>query len=58
VKVWLSQKGQAPTSPIKGETTLSPADAQQFAAGDWYINVHTKDHPGGEIRGQVMPPKG
>ena len=57
VKVWLSKKGEAVASPIKGEATLSPADAQQFAAGDWYINVHTQTHPGGEIRGQVMPPK-
>jgi hypothetical protein len=45
------------TSPIKGEATLSPDEATMFEAGDMYINVHTKDHPGGEIRGQVMPPK-
>ncbi len=57
VKIWLSQKGQAVSSPIKGEATLSPADAEQFAAGDWYINLHSQTHPGGEIRGQVMPPK-
>ena len=31
--------------------------AQQFSAGEWYINVHTQDHQPGEIRGQVMPPK-
>jgi hypothetical protein len=58
VKVWLSQKGSMDvTSPIKGEATLSADEATMFEAGDMYINVHTKDHPGGEIRGQVMPPK-
>jgi hypothetical protein len=24
-----------------------------MAAGDTYVNVHTTDHPGGEIRGQI-----
>jgi CHRD domain len=24
---------------------------------EWYINIHTKAHPPGEMRGQVMPPK-
>lgn len=58
VKVWISQKGNMEvTSPISGQATLSPEDAKMFEAGDMYINVHTKDHPGGEIRGQVMPPK-
>ena len=58
VKVWLSQKGSMDvTSPIKGEATLSPDEAKMFEAGDMYINVHSKDHPGGEIRGQVVPPK-
>jgi hypothetical protein len=58
VVVWLTTKGSPPSSPITGKATLTPDQAKQFAAGDWYINLHTKDHPAGEIRGQVMPPKG
>ena len=57
VKVWISGKGAPVTSPLKGQATLSPAEAQAFLAGEMYINVHTKDHPAGEIRGQVLPPK-
>ncbi|MFM0040682.1 CHRD domain-containing protein [Paraburkholderia sediminicola] len=58
VKVWLSQKGTMEmTSPLSGQATLSPEDAKMFEAGDMYINVHTKNNPGGEIRGQVVPPK-
>ncbi|SRR5579875_1504193 len=57
VVIWLTKKGGAVKSPIVGKTTLTPEQAQQFEAGDWYINVHSKTHPGGEIRGQVMPPK-
>lgn len=58
VKVWLSQKGSDLTSPSSGEATLSADEAKMFEAGDMYINVHTKDHPSGEIRGQVVLPKG
>jgi hypothetical protein len=57
VTVWLSKKGNAPESPIKGEATLTPEQAAQFTAGEWYINIHTSTHPAGEIRGQVVPPK-
>lgn len=57
VEIWLSKKGQPVSSPITGHATLSPAQAKQFMAGDWYVNVHTKDHPAGALRGQVMPPK-
>jgi hypothetical protein len=57
VLIWISKQGTPPASPITGETTLTPEQAQQFLAGDWYVNVHSKDHPGGEIRGQVTPPK-
>jgi hypothetical protein len=41
-------------SPIKGEATLTDAQANDLLAGRWYINIHTAKHPGGEIRGQVM----
>jgi CHRD domain len=56
--IWLKEKGVAVESPIKGEATLTPEQAQQLMAGEWYINVHTQANPSGEIRGQVMPPKG
>jgi hypothetical protein len=55
--IWLSPKGSPVLAPVKGEATLTPEQAQQFSAGEWYINVHTQDHQAGEIRGQVMPPK-
>ena len=55
--IWLTQKGAAVESPIKGEATLTPEQAQQFLAGEWYVNVHTAANPKGEIRGQVRPPK-
>ncbi len=58
VTLWLSKQGGPADSPITGQATLSPAQAEQFAAGQWYVNVHSKDHPSGEIRGQVAPPKG
>jgi hypothetical protein len=57
VTIWISNKGSAVESPIKGEATLTPEQAAQFTAGQWYVNVHTSSHPGGEIRGQVTPPK-
>lgn len=57
VVVWLTKKGTPVSSPIKGSATLTPAVAKAFLASDIYINVHSKDHPAGEIRGQVMPPK-
>lgn len=58
VQVWLAKQGSAVQSPIRGHATLTPDQAKQFEAGEWYVNLHTKAHPGGEIRGQVVPPKG
>ena len=55
--IWLAPKGTAIEGPIKGQATLTPQQVEQFLAGDWYVNVHTAANPGGEIRGQVIPPK-
>ena len=41
-------------SPLKGEATLTDAQAADLAAGKWYFNIHTAANKGGEIRGQVM----
>jgi hypothetical protein len=57
VQVWLITNGEAVSGLIKGRTTLTEAQAKQLEAGEMYINVHTKDHPAGEIRGQIVPPK-
>jgi hypothetical protein len=46
--------GNTPTSPAKGSATLTDAQAADLMGGRWYVNVHTADHRGGEIRGQVM----
>jgi len=40
-------------SPIKGEATLTDAQAADLEAGKWYFNVHTAANGGGEIRGQL-----
>jgi len=57
VLIWLTTQGNPPGNPIVGQVTLSPEQAQQFASGAWYVNVHTTSHPACEIRGQVIPPK-
>ncbi len=56
VQVWLTKKGEPVSSPIKGSATLTPDEAKMLMSGTSYINVHTKDHPAGEIRGQIAPP--
>src|SRR5262245_24890604 len=43
-----------PGSPIIGSATVTPAQAAQIQAGQWYFNVHTTMNPGGELRGQVV----
>jgi CHRD domain len=45
---------KAAASPIDGQATLTPEQAKDLEAGQWYVNVHTAANPGGEIRGQVV----
>ena len=44
-------------SPSIGVATLSPAQVDDLEAGKIYFNVQTAAHPGGEIRGQLVPVK-
>jgi hypothetical protein len=39
---------------LKGEATLTDAQAADLQAGKWYFNIHTEKNKPGEIRGQVM----
>jgi hypothetical protein len=41
------------TSPIKGKVTLNDQQMNDLLANKWYVNVHTRANPAGEIRGQV-----
>jgi hypothetical protein len=58
VVIWLTTEGSEPGNPITGKATLDEDQAKQFTSGEWYLNVHTKDNPACEIRGQVVPPQG
>jgi hypothetical protein len=43
----------SPASPIKGQVTLTDAQAADLLAGRYYVNIHSSSHPSGEIRGQI-----
>jgi hypothetical protein len=45
-------------SPVIGSATISPTQATQLLSGQWYINLHSNNFSGGEIRGQVLPVRG
>jgi hypothetical protein len=42
-------------SPITGSKILSPIEEKGLTTGRLYVNLHTRLHPGGEIRGQLLP---
>ena len=43
-------------SPIDGTAILTDAQAADLLAGKMYVNVHTAENKGGEIRGQIIKP--
>jgi hypothetical protein len=43
------------SSPIQAEWNLDANDVVRLLATGLYVNVHTPDHPNGEIRGQLLP---
>lgn len=42
------------TSPTIGSSVISAVEAADLLNDLWYINIHTAQFPGGEIRGQVL----
>jgi hypothetical protein len=47
--------GANPTSPITGTATMTDPQLADLQAGKCYVNVHTAQNKGGEIRGQLAP---
>ena len=41
--------------PIEGSATLTDEQAEALMAGLYYVNIHTEQHPGGELRGHLVP---
>jgi hypothetical protein len=41
---------------VSGSITLSDADVADLEAGNFYLNVHSKENPGGFARGQLELP--
>ncbi len=42
------------TLPVVGSTTITDLQVSDLLDDLWYINVHTAEFPGGEVRGQVI----
>jgi hypothetical protein len=47
--------GNLQATPITGQARITPEQLGQLSSGQWYVNLHTARHPGGEVRGQLRP---
>jgi hypothetical protein len=45
--------GNLNAQPVQGQAQITQAMVGDLAAGLWYVNIHTAQFPGGEIRGQL-----
>ena len=52
------QVGIGVGSPAIGSAPITALQAAGLLNGLWYVNIHTTNFPGGEIRGQVVPAPG
>jgi len=50
--------GALNVSPFQGEMAITPEQLAQISSGQTYVNLHTAQNPGGEIRGQLRPRRG
>ena len=55
VEIGLTQDGSDPSHWFAEQQALSGEQLDALLTGASYVNVHTPAHPGGEIRGQVIP---
>ncbi|HZV53833.1 MAG TPA: CHRD domain-containing protein [Rhodocyclaceae bacterium] len=55
VAVPLTKSGDN-TWAVPAGAKLTEAQYQAYRAGETYVNVHSAEHKGGEIRGQLNPP--
>lgn len=55
VEFGLTQDGGNPAHWFVEQQALDSAQLATVLAGGTYVNVHSPAHPGGEIRGQVIP---
>lgn len=53
VIVPLAKNGDTYTAPAAAKFT--PAQLQAFKSGNTYVNVHSSQYKGGEVRGQLEP---
>lgn len=55
IQIWLTKKPPHPmaVAHIRGHARLTADQAKELLAGDWYVMIHTKKYPGGELRGIV-----
>jgi hypothetical protein len=45
--------GNLNAQPVQGQAQITPAQMGDLSAGMWYVNIHSAQFPGGEIRGQL-----